>query len=164
MDPSAIFRRSTAGQLALDSRDARLNARMRALLLMAEGKPLSQFATMAEGLGAPADAFEQLAALGFIDTSPGQIAGAQESGRSGEAGSAAPMPPFERFRAASGLIREVAKDVLGLKSFFFMLKVEKCATLADLEMLVPEFIQALEKRQGRAAAARFEAQLRRMLG
>ena len=60
MGAEVFFRRSPEGQQALDSRDKRISARLRALMLMAEGKPMSRFAETAAALGAPTDALEQL--------------------------------------------------------------------------------------------------------
>ena len=156
MNADAVFRRTAAGQQALDTRDKRLGSRMRALMLMAEGKPLSQFSTMAEALGAPPDALTQLIDEGFAEA----VATVPAS----PVAEAVPEDPFQRFRMASGLIRELATDVLGLKSFFFMLKVEKCATVADLAPLVPELVQAVGKKRGAAAAREVEARLRALTG
>ena len=156
MNADAVFRRTAAGQQALDARDKRLGSRLRALMLMAEGKPLSEFSGMAEALGAPPDALTQLIEQGFAEAVVSGPAVAPED--------LPPEDPFQRFRIASGLIREHATDALGLKSFFFMLKVEKCATVADLAPLVPELVQAVEKKRGRDAAGLVEARLRALTG
>jgi hypothetical protein len=61
------------------------------------------------------------------------------------------------------LLREIAADVLGLKAFFFILKVEKASTLVDLAQLLPALLPAVVKARGAQDAARLEAQLRQML-
>jgi hypothetical protein len=153
MASEEVFRKSPEGQAALDARDKRISARLRALMLMSEGKPMSQFATTAAALGAPPDALEQLVRLGFVRT----------------ASSPAPAPPppledaYTRFRTVSGLFREIAADVLGLKAFFFILKVEKASTLEDLRELLPVLLPAVAKARGADKAASVEAQLRAML-
>ena len=160
MGAEVFFRRSPEGQQALDSRDKRISARLRALMLMAEGKPMSRFAETAAALGAPTDALEQLVLLGFVrsDAIDATLPGGVEAAVPIEAEDA-----YGRFRTASGLLREIAADVLGLKAFFFILKVEKASTLDDLAQLLPVLLPAVIKARGAQDAARLEAQLRQML-
>ncbi len=160
MGAEVVFRRSPEGQQALDSRDKRISARLRALMLMAEGKPMSRFTETAAALGAPPDALDQLVRLGFVR---GDLV---QTGLPGLAETAAPdeaEDAYGRFRTASGLLREIAADVLGLKAFFFILKVEKASTLEELAQLLPVLLPAVVKARGAQDAARLEAQLRQML-
>ena len=158
MDDSGIFRRTQAGQSALDARDKRLTPRLRALMLMAEGKPIAQVADIAQALGAPIDALERIFALRFFDLAATAPAGAADAAPQ----ASVPAGTFERYRAASGMVREIAADTLGLRGFFFMLKVERCATLDELESLLPELMRSLAKQKGDKNAALLEAQLRAM--
>jgi hypothetical protein len=152
------FRRSPEGQQALDNRDKRLAARMRALMLMAEGKPLAQFEEMAQALGAPSDALQQLQSLGFVktvDDTPGDVtSGADDVARDADT--------YENFRVASGLLRELAADTMGLKAFFFILKVEKASTMQDLAQLVPGLMPGIVKQRGMKNAAKLQTQLHSM--
>jgi hypothetical protein len=177
MSQAGIFRRSAAGQQALDERDKRLGARLRALMLMAEGKPLAQVDEMARGLGAPADALEQLRALGFLSDGAAPATRGPEAAPAARAADVAPtatLPPeppaptadpevFDHFRTASGMIRELAGDTMGLKGFFFILKVEKCGTLAELEQLLPDLLPAVRRQRGSQEATRIEKRLRGLL-
>ena len=154
-DDTRLFRRTAAGQSALDGRDKCLTPRLRALMLMAEGKPVSSTAEIAAALGAPVDALDQLAGLGFFDA----VASASDAASA----AVAPGDPFLKFRAVAGAVREIAADTLGLRGFFFMLRIEKCATGADLEKLLPELMLAVTKKLGRKNAALIDRQLRSML-
>lgn len=160
MAADGVFRRSPEGQQALDARDKRIGARLRALMLMAEGKPMSQFAATAAALGAPPDALEQLVRLGFVrsesDATPTAAGGVLPASEDVE-------DAYARFRTVSGLLREIAADTLGLKAFFFILKVEKASTLKDLEQLLPALLPAVVKARGAEGAAALETQLRAML-
>ena len=158
MDDTGIFRRTQAGQSALDARDRRLTPRLRALMLMAEGKPVKEISGIAQALGAPTDALEQIFASGFFDLVAIEPAVAAEAVPQASVAVGA----FERFRAASGLVREIAADTLGLRGFFFMLKVERCATLDELKGLLPELMRSVKKQKGDKNAALLEAQLRAM--
>jgi hypothetical protein len=158
MENIMIFRRSPEGQQALDNRDKRLAARMRALMLMAEGKPLAQFEEMAQALGAPSDALNQLQALGFVkvtDAAPADVTGVAD-------GVAVDADTYENFRVASGLLRELAADTMGLKAFFFILKVEKASTMQDLAQLVPGLMPGIVKQRGMENAAKLQTQLNSM--
>lgn len=182
MEQTGVFRRSAAGQQALDSRDKRLGARLRALLLMAEGKPIAQFGDIARALGAPDDALAQLRDMGFVDSTgaagatpaaaqvrvPVDASPAASAAPPVEAAAPvhAPVPDgqvYDQFRTASGLIRELASDTMGLKAFFFILKVDKCGTLAELEALLPDLMPVLKRQRGDQEAARIESRLRGLL-
>jgi hypothetical protein len=39
-------------------------------------------------------------------------------------------------------------DALGIKAFFFTLKLERCANLADLQELMDDYSKAMEKNMG----------------
>ena len=162
MDAIALFRRSPMGQAALDQRDKRIPARMRALMLMAEGKPMDQFDELASALGAPADSLEKLVSQGFVVarvTAPEEVS---------QVALDAPEAPrantFQQFRTVSGLMREITADMMGIKGFFFILKIEKCSVLPDLVAILPDLIEAVAKRRGRQNADKLERQIRAMLG
>ena len=157
MNDSVAFRRTTAGQAALDRRDKRIPAKLRALMLMAEGKPMAQFGELAQALGAPSDAMEQLVSQGFVVAPAAEPAGAVVV-------ETPAADVFTQFRAASGLMREIGADTMGFKAFFFILKIEKCSTLADLKALVPELIATIARQRGRTNADRIEGQIKSMLG
>jgi hypothetical protein len=71
---------------------------------------------------------------------------------------------LERFRKAQKFMNEQVVDSLGLRSFFFTLKLEKCATCDDLRALLPEFGKAITKGSGFDVARVLEARARSLLG
>ena len=162
MDAIVLFRRSPLGQAALDQRDKRIPARMRALMLMAEGKPMGQFDELASALGAQADSLEKLASQGFV------VAAANAPEQVSQDAPDAPEAPgantFQQFRTVSGLMREITADMMGIKGFFFILKIEKCSVLPDLVAILPDLIEAVARRRGRQNADKLERQIRAMLG
>jgi len=50
-----------------------------------------------------------------------------------------------RFRAAKAFMNDTVVSVLGLRAFMFTLRLERCATRADLQQLVPDYEKALRK-------------------
>jgi hypothetical protein len=52
---------------------------------------------------------------------------------------------FERLRAAKEFMNVTVVDALGLKSFFFTLKLERASTLDDLRDLVEPYRDAIAK-------------------
>lgn len=49
-------------------------------------------------------------------------------------------------------MNETVVDVLGIRAFFFTLRLERCATLADLSALLTDFATALAKKLDAEAA------------
>ena len=69
----------------------------------------------------------------------------------------------EKFRAALKFMNDTSVDLLGLRSFFFVLKVEKCFTMADLKELIPQFSRAIAKSKGAEVARAMEERVQRMI-
>ena len=69
----------------------------------------------------------------------------------------------ERFRLAVKFMNVTAVDALGLRAFFFTLKLEKCGTQADLLALLPDYLRLVQRGSGQATAMVLEARLRKML-
>jgi hypothetical protein len=187
MNANPVFRRTPEGQAALDCRDKRIPARMRALMLMAEGKPVDRFPEFAAGLGFGPESLDELIGLGFAVRWTGEVPGpsvpevvapgvggqpagplvAATDGTTGAAGGVDPGTGddvYAQFREASGLMRELAGDSMGMKAFFFILKIEKCSTLEDLGKLVPELAGAVTRQRGRTDAERLARRLYAIIG
>lgn len=75
---------------------------------------------------------------------------------------AKPLSDFQRFMAAKELVNSLVVDAVGLRSFFFVLQLERCNTGADLAALMPKFQQLLAKGMGAFAADAVVAQVKRM--
>ena len=75
----------------------------------------------------------------------------------------AAMTAGERFTATKELMNGLVVDAVGLRSFFFVLKLERCDNAADLKHLLPAFHKLLAKGMGAYAADMVMAQVRRTL-
>ena len=141
-----IYRKTERGAAEITDRKMKVSPRLRTMLILIDGtRP--EFMVKEEGakVGAPADFLEQLLALGLIE----------KAGRAGAIGAApAPVPAgdeFMLFRAAKDFMNTTIVDALGIKSFFFTMKLERAGTRADLRELAPAYRQALEKALGEGA-------------
>jgi len=91
---------------------------------------------------------------------PGQAASAPAANA---ASAAAPADEFSRFRAAKDFMNVTIVDALGIKSFFFTLKLERAATRDDLRGLAPAYREAIAKAEDDAAADVLARRLEEML-
>ena len=172
MAAGVIYSKTAAGTAEIADRKLRLPPRLRTMLILIDGnQPEFLIREEAEKVGAPADFLDQLIARGLIEKS-GQFALAANSPdvttESPAAPAAAkPAPPqaddFTRFRAAKDFMNVTVVDALGIKSFFFTLKLERAGTLADLRELVEGYHAAITKGEGKAQADVLTQRLRNML-
>ena len=70
----------------------------------------------------------------------------------------------QTFGYALFLMNDTAVNSLGLKAFFFTLKLEKCATVADLKPLAGAYREAIAKGSGDAEAEVLSQRLQALLG
>ncbi len=172
---NSIFAKTTAGTDEVRARLLGLPQRLRTVLIMADGSHSGvQLNEAAAQLGAPADAVQILFDMGLIAPSGApqvRRGAAAPPAASAKAAKEAPPPAFaatpaegERFRAAQKFMNDSAVDMLGLRAFFFTLKLEKCYTRADLLALVPDFGKAVGKAGGAQVASVLQARARELLG
>ncbi|MEP7069123.1 MAG: hypothetical protein ABI789_07785 [Usitatibacter sp.] len=151
-----IHRKTERGAAEIGQRKLKLLPRLRTMLILIDGvRPEFLVKEEAAKVGAPPDFLEQLQALGLIE----KISGAAPLG-------AQPMPfadEFSQFRAAKEFMNVTVVDALGLKSFFFTMKLERAGTRADLRELAPAYRQALDKALGEAQADVLAQRLEMML-
>jgi len=76
---------------------------------------------------------------------------------------ASPDDEFSRFRAAKDFMNVTIVDALGIKSFFFTLKLERAGTRADLRELAEPYREAIAKAEGEDQAAVLAGRLAEML-
>jgi hypothetical protein len=141
---SRHFARTEKGHGEIAQGRRTLRGKPRTLLFLIEpGKPLEVIQQHAAQIGASSDALAQLIADGYvIELRPG----AAEPG-AGEAGSrVAGMGEVERFRIAKAFMNDAIVDALGIRAFLFTLRLERCATRADLKALMPDYAQSLMKK------------------
>ncbi len=68
-----------------------------------------------------------------------------------------------RYAAAKELMNGLVVDAVGLRSLFFVLKLERTASLADLGALLPSFEKLVSKSVGAVAARAMAMQIRKVL-
>jgi hypothetical protein len=77
---------------------------------------------------------------------------------------AAGLSAGQRFTAAKELMNGLAVDAVGLRSFFFVLKLEKCGSGKELFGLMDGFQKLLVKGIGETTASAMTVQVRQLLG
>ena len=151
-----IYRKTEQGQVEIRDRKLKLPPRLRTMLILVDGtRPEFMLKEEAARLGAPPDVLQQLAAAGLIERAAGAVATPGQP--------AAPRDEFTRFREAKQFMNTTIVDALGIKSFFFTMKLERAGVTADLAELAEPYEQAIAKAQGPEAAAILAARLKEML-
>lgn len=164
MSAAAIYGKTSSGLQEMSNRKLKLLPRLRTMLILVDGhQPVFVLQEEAEKLGAPGDFLEQLLRMQLIE----KVGIA--SGQPAEAANDAQELPvvggdeFTRFRAAKDLMNVTAVDALGIRSFFFTLKLERAGNLADLRELVLAYREAITKGSGADEAQVFTERLKAML-
>jgi len=135
--------RTAAGNDEIKERRFKLNPKQRALLILIDGSRTAAFhREQARRLGLPADALDQLQGLGLV----GEPETAAPSTAEPTAG--AVSESVRRFMAARQLMNDAVVDALGLRAFFFTLKIERTGNLDDLRGLLPEYTRQLRRAHG----------------
>jgi hypothetical protein len=144
--------KTAAGTDEVSRRARKLPQRLRTMLIMVDGEiSAAQLRQAAVTLGAPADCLESLEAQGLIQAQAAAAAPAPLRAAEPAAAASLGSDP-ERFRAAQKFMNDSAVDALGLRAFFFTLKLEKCYTCDDLRALLPDFTRLIAKGSGDPAA------------
>ena len=133
MSAADIYGKTTLGVQEVSNRKMKLAPRLRTMLILIDGRqPALILQDEAVKVGAPDDFLDQLLGLRLIEKSGSAI-----SKESKAADQLAPQPApagdeFARFRAAKEFMNVTVVDALGIKSFFFTLKLERAGNLAEL--------------------------------
>lgn len=183
MTESEIFVKTDAGADEVRARSRKLPPRLRTMLIMVDGTlSAQQLQQAAATLGVQGDFLQTLLEQGLIR----RREAAQAAERSVDLNLSMPQPQVpapapapagaapqepgaglsegERFLAAQKFMNDSAVDALGLMSFMFTLKLEKCFTLTDLRNLLPDYARAIAKKSGETAAQVLVQRARQLLG
>jgi hypothetical protein len=140
MSQVAVYRKTDRGLAEVGARKLKLNPRLRTMLILIDGQQAEPAVRDdAVKVGAPPNFLEELARLGLIERVR-ETAMATTPANSSHA-----LGEFDRFRAAKDFMNVTAVDALGLKSFFFTLKLERAGTLDDLRGLTDAYEAAIAK-------------------
>ena len=158
MNETDILTKTAAGSNEIKSRARQLPPRLRGLLIMVDGaRSVAQLRQAAAQLGAAADAVEALLQMGLVQ-SPEPAEAPAPSAEPRKAATEA-----ERFRAAQKFMNDTAVDALGLRAFFFTLKLERCSSCDDLRAVLPDFAKAVTKGGGADFGGTAQARATEML-
>lgn len=151
MQDSELYAKTEAGRNEIQMRSRHVATALRSMLLLVDGhRTVGELRGLGAGLHAPADALEQLVALGLI----------QSAGRHAAASAPLPTEVAVRYITLSGLLNEAVREHMGLRGFFMQLKIERCSTIEDLEGLLPEIAAAVGKARGAEYAQSWQNSLR----
>jgi hypothetical protein len=139
------FERTEKGQVEISQSKKSLPAKLRTVLFLVDPtKDASEIQRQILLMGAPANALTELVTGGYVAPVTEFNAPLKESTRSIE-------DQIAHFRVAKAFMNETIVDALGIRAFMFTLKLEKCATGADLATLLPDYTQAMLKKVDREA-------------
>lgn len=143
-------------------RSLKLPPKVRTMLILVDARqPLSVLVEQATELGAQDDWLEILEREGLVQGENRDTALQTASAESGVAQAAG--DEFLRFREAKHFMNVSVVDALGIRAFLFTLKLERCATRADLAALSDDYFAAIKKSRGQAQASILAARLRELL-
>jgi hypothetical protein len=154
------YAKTQKGVAEIRDRGKDLRGRMRTMLILVDpSRSVDDLRAQAAQLGVDANFLEMLIDEGYIAVA---AAGQGASTAGPGAPSAAELratagDELERFRAAKSFINETVVDALGVRAFMFTLKLERCATRAELAQLLPDYAKAIGK-------ARSETETRLLVG
>lgn len=176
MDSEYIYIKTPTGVDEVESSKLQLPARLRAMLIMVDGrKTVEVLRASAVKMGCPENFIESLLAAGLIarvganaglaasaPTAAPTAAAASRDSIGVAALSVAVQPAqdeYARFRTAKDFMNSAVVNSLGMKAFFFTLKLERAGTIDDLRALVKPFQEALTKATSAAVADALTKQL-----
>ena len=159
------FTKTEAGRLEIEARTRRLPAALRSILLMVDGqRSHAELQGLIEGLKAPADALEQLQAMGLIEAGGAVVArpAAPATGaeRAAPQANEAATDGAQEYRWLYDRMSGAVARYLGLKGYFLQLKIERCTDAASLLAVLPELESALRKARGAAFTTQWSEQTR----
>ena len=160
MDANAVYQKTGKGEEEIRTRAAKLDQKLRNILILVDGsKTVGQLQGVAARLGLTQDAVGQLEKLGLV--SP--VGGAAARPVAAAAQGAAPGDEVGRFMAAQKFMNDTVVNALGMRGFFLTLKIEKCASRAELAELLDDYGKAIAKGSGNETAAVLTERARELL-
>jgi hypothetical protein len=161
----AVYAKTPAGSEEVRSRKLKLAPKLRTMLILVDGrKPVAALREEGSACGVPADFIEQLESLGLVRPLAGEGAQQRPGLRDNARAEPTAFDPVARFRAAQQFMNDTAVNALGIKAFFFTLKLERCSNVNDLKELVEPYHAAIAKASGEGEADVLTARVRGMLG
>ena len=167
MSETPTYVKTDAGADEVKARSRKLAPRLRTMLIMVDGTlSVTQLQDAAATLGVQGDFLQALQEQGLIRRREAAAAAELAVDLDLDLGQPASAGPTDgdRFRSAQKFMNESAVDALGLRAFFFTLKLEKSFTCADLRALLPDYMKLIGKGSGEDAARVLGKRARDILG
>lgn len=159
---SECIAKTPKGVEEVQRRSLKLPPKVRTMLILVDARrPLSELISQGAELGVQDDWLEILEREGLIQEEKRETGLQTVSAENGVA--QASGDEFLRFREAKHFMNVSVVDALGIRAFLFTLKLERCATRADLAALSDDYFAAIEKSRGQAQASILAARLRELL-
>ena len=155
MDSATVYQKTRKGEDEIKARSAKLIPKLRTMLILIDGsKTAGQLDGLAKQLGLPGDYIAQLEGQGLIARA-GPAPAADQA--------APPQDEFQRFSTARRFMNDTVVNALGIRAFFFTLKLEKASTRRELADLLDDYRNAVAKGAGAEEAALLSERAREML-
>lgn len=162
MSAGHIYGKTDLGVREVTDRKMKLPPRLRTMLILIDGhQPALILEEEAKTIGAPPDFFDQLLGMRLIEKI-GSVS-AQALPTAENIASPPAADEYTRFRVAKDFMNVTIVDALGIRAFFFTLKLERAGNLADLHDLVGAYGEAITKGSGADQARVFTERLKAML-
>lgn len=162
MSAAYVYGKTDLGVREVTERKIKLPPRLRTMLILVDGhQPALILEEEAKTIGAPPDFFDQLLGMQLIEkigSVSSQVVLAPDNIASPPA-----ADEYTRFRVAKDFMNVTIVDGLGIRAFFFTLKLERAGNLADLRELIGAYGEAITKGSGADQARVFTERLRAML-
>jgi hypothetical protein len=159
VDRRAIYRKTPRGLSEIAGRERTVERRLRPLLILVDGyRTATHIHSLIGGIGIREEDFDHLIAGGFIEAiSLPKSAGPRPGTAANDPGDAEQdsiqkRSAIDRYTDGKRYLTETAADRLGIWSFMFVLKLEKCSSAEDLMALVPEFEDAIGRKLDKSYA------------
>jgi hypothetical protein len=138
------FARTEKGHGEIVEGRRNLRGKMRTLLFLIDpAKSAEQIEQQASQIGATYEQLAQLITDGYVvELGTSTAAPANDA----DAGVVSAVDEVGRFRIAKAFMNDTIVDTLGIRAFLFTLRLERCATRADLKALLPDYAQSLTKK------------------
>jgi hypothetical protein len=156
MNAGDIYSKSARGIEEVSNRMMNLSSEARTMLILVDGHvPIFALREAARKVGAAPDFLEQLQTMGLVVKS-GSVA-------SQNVVSAQRTDEFTRFRLAQDFMNKTVVNALGIKAFFFTLRLERASNLKELRELIASYKEAIAKGSGEAEADVLASRLQAMM-
>jgi len=153
LDRKAIYRKTARGVEEITTANRTVDRRVRPALILTDGNRSGALVlSLTSGIGIGEADFDELIDSGFIEAialpvGTETVAFGQPTGEHRtSSGVAEPRSDLERYSDGQRFLNETITDHLGVRAYFFVLKVERCSSAEELIELVPKFEESLARK------------------